>query len=284
MKVTCNLDNNLYFKAKEVGAWWGTCTCPDGATYDVGDNNDGCGSLACHGGTAGTCNQNGDNRGAVGMKVICGQGSENKVYKGIKTVPAYLRIPGYSAWEFTGSAFQTGEFWDSWVRLEFSSNSRQVMTGTMLANSDRRRYINRVDYLTIPNSADGTECVEVNWDFWNKEWNECPQGYWLTGFYRQDPRWVDHMRYASCCRTKEMPKVWGTCVDAYWHSPHDEGSTWAHCPKEHALVGFHKYNYGRHWDARPISLDYGKCCRFPEMVLYTQPHNVPDGCDASEFE
>ena len=40
-----------------TGNWGGTCTCPNGQTYDVGDNNDGCGSLACEGGVAGTCHR-----------------------------------------------------------------------------------------------------------------------------------------------------------------------------------------------------------------------------------
>ena len=38
-----------------VGSWGGTCTCPDGSTYDVGDNMNDCASLACSGGTSGTC-------------------------------------------------------------------------------------------------------------------------------------------------------------------------------------------------------------------------------------
>ena len=32
-------------------------TCPDGQVYQVGDNNDDCSSLACAGGTSGTCNK-----------------------------------------------------------------------------------------------------------------------------------------------------------------------------------------------------------------------------------
>ena len=31
-----------------VGVWGGTCTCPDGEQYEVGDNGDFCGSLATH--------------------------------------------------------------------------------------------------------------------------------------------------------------------------------------------------------------------------------------------
>ena len=37
------------------GVWGGTCTCPDGQVYDVGDQGDFCASLACDGGTSGEC-------------------------------------------------------------------------------------------------------------------------------------------------------------------------------------------------------------------------------------
>merc|ERR1712064_94193 len=43
--------------AAGVGGWGGSCTCPDGQVYQVGDNYDACGSLACVGGTPGTCNR-----------------------------------------------------------------------------------------------------------------------------------------------------------------------------------------------------------------------------------
>lgn len=42
----------------EVGLWGGTCTCPDGHIYQVGDNLDYCGSLACFGGVSGACGEN----------------------------------------------------------------------------------------------------------------------------------------------------------------------------------------------------------------------------------
>jgi len=40
-----------------VGGHGGSCTCPDGSVYQVGDNYNGCGSLACVGGVSGTCNR-----------------------------------------------------------------------------------------------------------------------------------------------------------------------------------------------------------------------------------
>jgi len=49
---------NLVFEdADGVGGWGGSCTCPDGSVYQVGDNTDSCGSLACNGGISGTCNR-----------------------------------------------------------------------------------------------------------------------------------------------------------------------------------------------------------------------------------
>ena len=39
-----------------VGGRGGTCRCPDGKTYEVGDNNDFCRTLACVGGEMIKCN------------------------------------------------------------------------------------------------------------------------------------------------------------------------------------------------------------------------------------
>ena len=46
--ITCT--NTLVVNAPGVGEGGGSCTCPDGSVYQVGDNGDGCGSLACVGG------------------------------------------------------------------------------------------------------------------------------------------------------------------------------------------------------------------------------------------
>jgi hypothetical protein len=41
-----------------AGDWGGSCTCPDGQIYEVGDNNwKGCGQIACVGGVAGKCSE-----------------------------------------------------------------------------------------------------------------------------------------------------------------------------------------------------------------------------------
>ena len=49
--------NQVVENDQSVGVWGGTCTCPDGQVYLVGDQLDACASLACEGGTPGLCNQ-----------------------------------------------------------------------------------------------------------------------------------------------------------------------------------------------------------------------------------
>lgn len=51
-----NPDNINDKGLENVGGWGGTCTCPDGQVYQVGDMYDQCGTLWCLGGTAGQCN------------------------------------------------------------------------------------------------------------------------------------------------------------------------------------------------------------------------------------
>ena len=63
------VENMVENGASGVGTWGGTCTCPDGSEYQVGDNNDGCGSLACIGGNPGSCS--GSNPGGAGVRVRC---------------------------------------------------------------------------------------------------------------------------------------------------------------------------------------------------------------------
>ena len=53
-----------------VGGWGGTCVCPNGQSYNVADNNDACGSLACEGGTALNC-ESFSSPERLGMKVTC---------------------------------------------------------------------------------------------------------------------------------------------------------------------------------------------------------------------
>ena len=55
--------------AKAGSGWYGcTCTCPNGQTYQVGDNSDLCDSLRCAGGKSGKCTHGDgawDGRGAI---------------------------------------------------------------------------------------------------------------------------------------------------------------------------------------------------------------------------
>lgn len=61
--------NKVQRNAPGVGGWGGTCTCPNGQKYQVGDNNDSCKSLACVGGQSGKCGSN--NPGGAHVKVSC---------------------------------------------------------------------------------------------------------------------------------------------------------------------------------------------------------------------
>ena len=53
-----NITGNLVEQnVKGVGYWGGTCICPDGSKYEVGDNKDSCQTLACIHGTKLNCNK-----------------------------------------------------------------------------------------------------------------------------------------------------------------------------------------------------------------------------------
>jgi len=68
--------NRIQENAAGVGGWGGSCTCPDGSVYQVGDNHNSCGSLACIGGVSGTCNRQ---DGAWSRrKVICAPPTEKE--------------------------------------------------------------------------------------------------------------------------------------------------------------------------------------------------------------
>ena len=56
--------------APGVGSWGGYCTCPSGVRYSVGDENNGCGSLACTGGTASACSSG--TPSSMRRRVTCG--------------------------------------------------------------------------------------------------------------------------------------------------------------------------------------------------------------------
>ena len=70
-KVICGKSpNTVINNAPGVGGWGGSCSCPNGDIYYVGDYKNRCKSLACEGGTSGTCKRSWgpwSNR-----KVVCG--------------------------------------------------------------------------------------------------------------------------------------------------------------------------------------------------------------------
>ena len=79
----CPSDNT--FVTVGGGGYGGACTCPDGTVYQVGDNGDACGSLACVGGVSGACNAfNGD---WTGNKVTCAPENPNRIL--CSTPPCY---------------------------------------------------------------------------------------------------------------------------------------------------------------------------------------------------
>ena len=69
-----------------AGAWGGQCTCPNGNVYDVGDDNNSCGSIACTGGVSSECREGGIGGAAAGFSVTCG------------TIPANPSPYGTSYW------------------------------------------------------------------------------------------------------------------------------------------------------------------------------------------
>eukprot|EP00670_Eutreptiella_braarudii_P005770 CAMPEP_0174286352 /NCGR_PEP_ID=MMETSP0809-20121228/11546_1 /TAXON_ID=73025 ORGANISM="Eutreptiella gymnastica-like, Strain CCMP1594" /NCGR_SAMPLE_ID=MMETSP0809 /ASSEMBLY_ACC=CAM_ASM_000658 /LENGTH=354 /DNA_ID=CAMNT_0015382381 /DNA_START=29 /DNA_END=1093 /DNA_ORIENTATION=+ len=68
---------NWYRRDNGTGTWGGKCTCPDGRSFDVADNNDNCHSLACEGGSAGVCGKDLP-ASAAHMRVTCDQGAPAK--------------------------------------------------------------------------------------------------------------------------------------------------------------------------------------------------------------
>ena len=64
--------------ARGIGGWGGSCTCPDGQVYQVGDLGNWCGSLACYGGVAGTCHKN--HGQWSNRRVVCAIPSGNNYY------------------------------------------------------------------------------------------------------------------------------------------------------------------------------------------------------------
>jgi hypothetical protein len=68
----CAVTYDYYRKVPGVGGWGGTCNCPSGKTYPVGDYENNCASIACIGGYPSKCERVFKQERA-GMAVTCSQ-------------------------------------------------------------------------------------------------------------------------------------------------------------------------------------------------------------------
>ena len=68
-QINKSLKNTFMSNSASAGGWGGSCTCPNGQVYQVGDQMDSCGSLSCKNGKSGTCNHH--NGPWSGNKVTC---------------------------------------------------------------------------------------------------------------------------------------------------------------------------------------------------------------------
>lgn len=81
------LHNDYYNNKLDNGGWGGTCTCPNGMQYSVGDHHDLCATMACDGGTPGPCESlHSEERNGYG--VICGRYTPQAKFDGSVPVSA----------------------------------------------------------------------------------------------------------------------------------------------------------------------------------------------------
>ena len=95
----------VFQNAPGVGTFTGTCRCPNGESYLVGDNNDYCASLACIGGLPPIplCAHTGFGEEGAGRKVTCSTtpGVNNTVEE---------NAPGVGSWT-SGCTCPDGSFY-----------------------------------------------------------------------------------------------------------------------------------------------------------------------------
>ena len=124
------IDNQVEFPASRVGGWGGDCTCPDGSVYQVGDNYDGCRSLACVGGTSGQCNR--QNNGPWSRRrVTCGD-------QGLHQAAQYRR---------------GAEIWSGYVKLWWT-NRNNAHDGTQALGRRHGAGFGRLPIVTSGGAAD----------------------------------------------------------------------------------------------------------------------------------
>ena len=157
------VENMVENGASGVGTWGGTCTCPDGSEYQVGDNNDGCGSLACIGGNPGPCS--GSNPGGAGVRVRCALDNSH----GAHGADAVCRQLGYLN---GGAAQHQGEAWDSAdgstaaaaIRMPVQPGSRQCATGVEETLLDCPADRCPAGYHFCAQATDSTKCRDIGND------------------------------------------------------------------------------------------------------------------------
>lgn len=84
-----------------AGGWGGSCTCPDGSVYQVGDNNDFCDSLACVGGVSGGCNRQ---HGVWSYRKVTCAARDSSAPKETGRVSRRPVIPLYEQWGYVHRA------------------------------------------------------------------------------------------------------------------------------------------------------------------------------------
>lgn len=133
---------NYYRKVAGVGKFGGMCTCPDGQTYEVGDNDDGCKSLACENGVSGECTEDGISESKAGYKVTCAKAASAVIY----TTGADNRVYSQNLNEMTTSS--------AWVLASRSGvTSLAIKDDTIYATgTDNKIYKQNLDTMSTSSS------------------------------------------------------------------------------------------------------------------------------------
>jgi len=149
-------ENVVTENAPGVGNWGGECTCPDGKTYQVGDWNDSCESLACIGGSMKKCNRH---AGAWSQrKVVCKQAAQQASASGGQEQEADEGKPDESSSDQDDSLLGR-------LKSIFEGNRLLRRLGDSSARRRRRRRRRR------PSSKDDTQSVANEGNFLFQTYN-----------------------------------------------------------------------------------------------------------------
>jgi len=158
------LHNVVEENAEGVGGWGGSCTCPDGSVYQVGDNYDHCGTLACIGGVSGECHRiHGD---WSYQRVTCGvvPPADDKAFvQGPKTGCEFGYVQPATAEECQAVAQANGVKY--WGGGGAGHSSAADPRGCIYRTPDRDIYFNTHSTGSTNRGDRRTVCVEVESDF-----------------------------------------------------------------------------------------------------------------------